>query len=594
YPASPLRPRALQKAAKLAWQQGDTGRALEAIEQARREGLRGEEASQLEALAWEIGTRQNDATIRLEAARRLLVDSPALANQLGVAEIFRPPSGTLLWSQFLSVDQLKRRAQALLALQLAPNALAALAAVDLPARDLDWQLLEAETLTRDHRGLEALAVLAAASAAEPRQAAALEWARAMAAIEAATVQRGRGNLVQSDRLRERLAARQSLERVVQLGADPALSIKALRLLYTAYHEEEAFDRSIEVLRKLRQLDPADITGAASLWAHGWQEYSRANYTGAVGYWSELTALYPRDTCGRRGRYWTARAYEALGETARAQGIYAEVASSDTTDFYRKNALLRLHGKSSPAAAPEPAVEPWPSDPLLARARLLTDLGLDDLATSEMELVRGRANPRAASALAALILAHQGDRRKSVLAIRDALPALGGPYQASVPEEALKLYYPLEYQEAIRASARMNHIPPYLVLGIIRQESAFDAHATSWAGARGLMQLMPATARELARGIGLPFSSDRMADPAFNVQIGTTYLRQVLGMFDGNVELALAGYNGGPYRIKRLWREARTSDLDRFLEGLSIEESKVYVKRILVLSDSYRRLYPEAG
>jgi soluble lytic murein transglycosylase-like protein len=66
------------------------------------------------------------------------------------------------------------------------------------------------------------------------------------------------------------------------------------------------------------------------------------------------------------------------------------------------------------------------------------------------------------------------------------------------------------------------------------------------------------------------------------------------MFDGNLELGLAPYNGGPYRIKRLWREARTSDLDRFVEGLSIEESKVYVKRILVLSDSYRRLYPHAA
>ena len=66
------------------------------------------------------------------------------------------------------------------------------------------------------------------------------------------------------------------------------------------------------------------------------------------------------------------------------------------------------------------------------------------------------------------------------------------------------------------------------------------------------------------------------------------------MFGGNVELALAGYNGGPYRIKRLWREAGSGDLDRFVEGLSIEESKIYVKRILVLSDSYSRLYPHAA
>ena len=203
-------------------------------------------------------------------------------------------------------------------------------------------------------------------------------------------------------------------------------------------------------------------------------------------------------------------------------------------------------------------------------------------------------PRAEAALQAVILARRGERRKSVLAIRDAFPALGGPFQAAVPEEALKLYYPLDYEQPIRAAAVANALPPALVFGVIRQESAFDANAQSWAGASGLMQLMPGTARELARGLGLGWSRARLIEPAWNVQVGASYLRQVMAMFDGNVELALAGYNGGPYRIKRLWREAGNHDLDRFLEGLSIEESKVYVKRILVLSDSYRRLYPHAA
>jgi soluble lytic murein transglycosylase len=129
--------------------------------------------------------------------------------------------------------------------------------------------------------------------------------------------------------------------------------------------------------------------------------------------------------------------------------------------------------------------------------------------------------------------------------------------------------------------------------MVRQESAFDHHATSHAGARGLMQLMPATAREVAGKIGLPYSPGRLAEPAFNVTLGTTYFRDVLGMFDGNLELALAGYNGGPYRIRRLWREAAGAvPLDAFLEGLPVEESRIYTKRILLLADSYRQLYPE--
>ena len=108
-----------------------------------------------------------------------------------------------------------------------------------------------------------------------------------------------------------------------------------------------------------------------------------------------------------------------------------------------------------------------------------------------------------------------------------------------------------------------------------------------------MQVMPRTGRELARHMGLPWSTARLVEPEFNLRLGTTYLRQVLEMFDGNLDLALAGYNGGPFRVKRLWAQAGADrELDRFLEGLAIEESKTYVKRILVLSDSYRQLYPQ--
>ena len=90
-------------------------------------------------------------------------------------------------------------------------------------------------------------------------------------------------------------------------------------------------------------------------------------------------------------------------------------------------------------------------------------------------------PRALRALEAVVLARRGERRKSVLVIRDAFPALGGPFQATVPDEARQLYYPLDYQEPIRTWANLNRLPASLVFGIIRQESAFDPSAQSGAG-----------------------------------------------------------------------------------------------------------------
>jgi len=597
YPASLLRPRALVKAASLAWQRGDARRALELIAQGRREAIHGDEATQLERLAWEIGTRLPDDNIRRDAGRRLLTDSPAAAAEMQVAEIFRLANGTLSWSSVLTPEQLARRARALLALKLETNAAAALDAVPAASRDLDWILLRAEILTRLHQGAEALALLASRTG-EGRQAATLEWERAQAAADVATALRGRSNRPSPERQRMRLLSRQYLAKVAQIGAAPDLSVKALRSLYADQVDDGLFDESIKSLTALRRLDPLDATGAANLWSQGWREYGKKNYSGAVGYWTELYSLYPEDSAARRGRYWTARSFEALGESERAQQIFREVAASDTTDFYRKNALARLQKKPvndlRERAGDPAAVEAWPNDPVLTRARLLTDLGLDDLAGSELELARAKAQPQSVRALEALILARRGDRRKSVLAIREAFPALGGAWQARLPEDARKLYYPLDYQEPIRNWATQNRLPPYLVFGIIRQESAFDTNAQSWAGARGLMQLMPSTAKELAGKLGLPYTHDKLSDPEFNVRLGTHYFSHVLGLFDGNVDLALAGYNGGPYRIKRMWNEWKAGDIDRFLEGLNLEESKTYVKRILVLSDSYRQLYPLPG
>jgi soluble lytic murein transglycosylase-like protein len=591
HPASALRSRALVKAATVAWARTDVSRALELIDRARRDHVDGKEQVELERLAWEIGNRTGNQEVRREAARRLLTDAPAVASELQVIDIFRPAAGTLDWSLVLSPEQLKRRAGALLDLKLDPSAIASLDAVPLTGRDAGWYVLKARSLTRAKRGNDALELLAGRTAADPRLAAQLDWERAQAAADLATAQRGRTSTA-ADRQRMRQVSHQYLQKVGQSTADPELAAKALRSLWSDQIEDDRFDEAIATLRRLRALDPADTTGAGHLWNLGWREYGKKNYSGAVGDWTELFSLYPEVSDGRRGRYWTARAFDALGETERAQQIYREVASSDTRDLYSKNALMRLGGKPLPAQADEIQPEPWPAEPQLARARLLTDLGLEDLAQAEMELVADHAGPRAMSALEAVILARRGERRKSILVIRDAFPALGTPHQARLPDEARRLYYPLEYQETIRTWAARNGLPPNLVFGIVRQESAFDTQAQSWAGARGLMQLMPATARELAGRFGLPYSHEKLSDPEFNIRLGTSYFSQVLDMFDGNQELALAGYNGGPYRIKRWWREWGSSDIDRFLESLSLEESRTYVKRIVLLSDSYRQLYPQ--
>lgn len=595
HPDSPLRTDAFVRAVQLELAAGRPHGAQLVAESARGEELAGEAAVELETLAWEAALRAGDLPRQVETARRLLTHFPVTAERLGVRHRFDlSPLVEPTW--LLTPEELLARARNLLAAQRPAAAWEAVVAVPLEARDLSWRLVAAEVLIADRRGGEALAVLAGLDEPAAAEAARIEWLRARAALALSSASASRHPLPARDRVAMRGRAEESLWRVVQLGGDRALALEALREIHLQLREEERTEEAIQVLYLIRQLEPSDRTGARFLWEKGWQEYRRRNHAGAVGFWSELHALYPDSGFSRPALYWTARASAALGRDDRARELLRRVAEADTTDFYRRHALRRLAG-AGPDPEPDdpPPAEPWPEDPRLARARFLTDAGLDALAAVELAAVAQGAEPRAQQALRGLIDARLGNRPRSLAALRAAFPALGGPHQAGLPAAALRLYYPLDFEAAVAQYAARHGLSADLVLAVVHQESGFDPRATSRAGARGLMQVMPATGREVARRLGVPYSSSRLYDPHFSLALGTRYLRQVLDMFDGDMELALAGYNGGPYRIQRLWnRTGRRAEIDLFVESLEITESRLYVKRVLTLEDSYRQLRTREG
>ncbi len=590
YPASPLRARAFLEAAELAYEAGDERRTLELIDGARRQKIGGEEAVEIENLAWKLGKKLNDHQVRREAARRLLVDAPMTAGALEVADTFRALDGSIDWNHVLSNGGVMQRARSFLDVERLTAALDTLDHVPAAERDLEWHLIKARALTEADRAQDALTVLDQVDAHDPVEQAGLEWERAMATASAGL------RLGGAERRALLVTSHRHLAKAAELGATQ-MTVDALRGLYEDFLAAGLFEPAMDALRILRRIDTRDTTGARKLWERGWEEYRAQDLEKAVTWWTELADIYPGHTDAQRGLYWQARALEKLGREDGARQAYRRlVASSDTTDFYRRRAMARL-GVPPVSSDIELArsAGSWLVDPLLQRAKALTDLGLDKLAGREMELVEAKADPRDLLALKALIMGRDGGRRTSIALLREAFPALGGPRQSAVPDEVLRAYYPLEYGETILAQARENDLPAPLVAGIIRQESAFDPRATSPVGARGLMQLMPATASETARRLDRRYPSDGLYDPEFSIELGTAYLRQLLNMFDGNVELAVAGYNGGPNRIQRLWKEAGPeAELDDFVENLGIDESRDYVKRVLVLTDSYRQLYPSMG
>lgn len=156
--------------------------------------------------------------------------------------------------------------------------------------------------------------------------------------------------------------------------------------------------------------------------------------------------------------------------------------------------------------------------------------------------------------------------------------------------AARLSRPSEYDHLINQAASNHSLDPRLVKAVALVESGFNPKAVSPKGARGLMQLMPATARPLADLRGLAFEGGSLLDdPRANLEMGASFLAGLLKEF-GDARIALAAYNAGPRRARDWWKARRTSDLEAWVEQIPFDETRHYVKRVTLSWEEYRRIY----
>jgi soluble lytic murein transglycosylase len=140
------------------------------------------------------------------------------------------------------------------------------------------------------------------------------------------------------------------------------------------------------------------------------------------------------------------------------------------------------------------------------------------------------------------------------------------------------------------AAQRAGLDPYLVAAVVREESSYYPRAVSRAGARGLMQLMPATARPMADLRGLAFEGGSLLDdPRVNLDMGASFLAGLLKEF-GDPRVALAAYNAGPKRARDWWKARRTNDMEAWVEQIPYDETRQYVKRVTLSWEEYRRIY----
>lgn len=285
----------------------------------------------------------------------------------------------------------------------------------------------------------------------------------------------------------------------------------------------------------------------------------------------------------RGAYWAARAQERLGNAAEAERWYLLAAEHDTA-FYGQLANDRLGRPSVGGLASEPAIAPEVRDAFQQRefvriVRALHQLGREDLMLSFFNRIMSDADTEIDYALLGDLALAMGNR---YLAVRTGKAAVADGLHVTAAA------YPL-----LPLDAANGRVEPALLLALIRQESEFRIDAVSHAGARGLMQLMPATAQLTANRLGVPHHVDRLTtDPAHNIQLGSEYLAQMLDRYNGSYILAVAAYNAGPGRVDS-WlprlgdpRSGRVDVLD-WIESIPIYETRNYVQRVLENVQTYR-------
>jgi soluble lytic murein transglycosylase len=164
----------------------------------------------------------------------------------------------------------------------------------------------------------------------------------------------------------------------------------------------------------------------------------------------------------------------------------------------------------------------------------------------------------------------------------------------VPTEILEVIFPLTYWDSIRRHSAQHGLDPYIIAALIAQESTFDPKIKSVANAWGLMQVVPATGRRLARSVGIRnFTTPMLTDAETNLRLGTLYFARLVKQF-GGTHYALASYNAGENRVVRWKAERPGLDEDEFIDDIPFPETQNYVKRILGTAEDYRTLYAERG
>ena len=395
--------------------------------------------------------------------------------------------------------------------------------------------------------------------------------------------------------------------------DAVWTPQALLRFARILEDRNELDEASRLYHQVAERFPDHDDAMFSFWQTAWLQYRLGRYNLAASIWRLFIKRFPHSAWRPQVLYWLGRVAQHRDYPSNAQALYQRVAMDYPFHYYSLRAREQLQQLSVP---PPPVTVangntnwPWEDEPLvslpasatrqitpeqfhLIRVQEFQHLQMRHKARAEIDALAARLPRNHASDYFLAKLFAQTDHHLAAFRRLNQIISTLPPVQIrGLPREFWTLLYPKTFWDHITPHATRHGLSPYLVLSLIRQESAFNPHAFSHAGARGLMQLIPSTARIVARQTwGRRFNLHMLFEPQANIQLGTSYFSHQLQQFDRNPVFALAAYNAGPHRVEE-WRQ-RWPDLpmDEFIEQIPFTETRLYVKLILRNLLIYEYLY----
>ncbi|RMH69698.1 MAG: outer membrane protein assembly factor BamD [Gemmatimonadetes bacterium] len=384
-------------------------------------------------------------------------------------------------------------------------------------------------------------------------------------------------------------------------------------IYERQHQLKPAIRTYETLYKR---NPGRKYGSLALWRMVMGYYKLGDYANSIQACQRMIRNYRGENYAAQATYWIGKNYQKMGNQFAASEAFQKVIEDYPDTYYARRAQAQLgqvdwnqfvdmeipyldeQAKTAEDSTTQERLslispvlridEIRASNVHLQKGELLLDLGLYEEAYTEFQTVEDESGNNLHFLYA---LAKAYDEIQFHDHARRCAEDIARQLKRDIPRGIERLRLPICYAPIVQREARLRKVDPLLICALIRQESAYNPRATSPANARGLMQIIPPTARQIVRELDIPqFEIEDLYLPENSIHFGTYYFSQQLHRFDNQPEVALAAYNGGPGNAAH-WLSSNTSgDIDEFVEDIKFSETRNYVKIVMNNYWKYIELY----